>query len=83
MVLIRTINRSTSIWGPDAKEFKPQRWLEEGNIHGKAKDVAGYRHLLTFGDGPRVCLGRSFALTSFKVCSSYIQSKWYVVILIQ
>jgi len=34
---IRTINRSTNIWGPDAKEFKPQRWLEEGDIQGKCE----------------------------------------------
>ena len=67
-VPIRTINRSTSIWGADAKEFKPQRWLEEGGPQGKAKEVQGYRHLLTFVDGPRACLGRGFALAEFKVC---------------
>jgi cytochrome P450 len=64
---IRTMNRSTSIWGADAKEFKPQRWLDEGGISEKAKEIQGYRHILTFVDGPRMCLGKSFALTEFKV----------------
>jgi hypothetical protein len=61
------INRSSAIWGPDAKEFKPDRWLNEDGISGKAREVQGHRHLLTFVDGPRTCLGKDFAITEFKV----------------
>jgi cytochrome P450 len=64
---IRTVNRSMSIWGVDAKEFKPQQWLDKGGTQGKAREIQGYRHLLTFSDGPRTCLGRGFALAEFKV----------------
>lgn len=64
---IRAMNRSTSIWGADAKEFKPQRWLEEGGIQRKAKEVQGHRHLLTFSDGQRACMGKTFALAEMKV----------------
>ncbi|KAG1882722.1 cytochrome P450, partial [Suillus subluteus] len=60
------INRSSAIWGPDAKEFKPDRWLTEDGISGKAKEVQGHRHLLTFVDGPRTCLGKDFAIAEFK-----------------
>ncbi|KAG1818532.1 cytochrome P450 [Suillus subaureus] len=60
------INRSSTIWGPDAKEFKPDRWLTEDGISGKSKEVQGHRHLLTFVDGPRTCLGKDFAITEFK-----------------
>ncbi|KAG1877707.1 cytochrome P450 [Suillus subalutaceus] len=60
------INRSSAIWGPDAKEFKPNRWLTEDGISGKAKEVQGHRHLLTFVDGPRTCLGKDFAIAEFK-----------------
>jgi cytochrome P450 len=67
-VPIRSINRSANIWGPDAKEFKPQRWLDEDGIPASAKEIPAYRHLLTFVDGSRACLGRTFALTEFKVC---------------
>ncbi|KAG0700467.1 cytochrome P450 [Suillus ampliporus] len=66
------INRSFAIWGPDAKEFKPDRWLAEGGISGKAKEVQGHRHLLTFVDGPRTCLGKDFALAEFKVIVSVL-----------
>ncbi|KAG7441583.1 cytochrome P450 [Guyanagaster necrorhizus] len=61
---IRTLNRSEQFWGPDAKEFKPERWLEDSAP--RAKEIQGHRHLLTFVDGPRTCLGKTFALTEFK-----------------
>ncbi|KAG1818536.1 cytochrome P450 [Suillus subaureus] len=66
------INRSSVIWGLDAKEFKPDRWLTEDGISGKAKEVQGHRHLLTFVDGPRTCLGKDFAITEFKTVLSVL-----------
>ncbi|KAG2064142.1 cytochrome P450 [Suillus decipiens] len=46
--------------------FNPSRWLEgDENKHG-ARTLQGYRHIMTFGDGARMCLGRLFALTEFK-----------------
>jgi len=65
-----TINRSSAIWGPDAKEFKPDRWLAEEGISGKAKEVQGHRHLLTFIDGPKTCLGKDFAIIELKVIAA-------------
>ncbi|KAI6026817.1 hypothetical protein PISMIDRAFT_687877, partial [Pisolithus microcarpus 441] len=65
-VPISCINRSDAIWGPDAKAFKPERWLEPNGITKKAQEVKGHRHLLTFGDGPRSCIGKTFALAEIK-----------------
>jgi cytochrome P450 len=72
VISIRAINRSSAIWGPDAKEFKPDRWLTEDGISGKAKEIQGHRHLLTFVDGPRTCLGKDFAIAEFKVVLSIL-----------
>jgi cytochrome P450 len=69
---VAAINRSSAIWGPDAKEFKPDRWLSEDGISGKAKEVQGHRHLLTFVDGPRTCLGKDFAITEIKIVLSVL-----------
>ncbi|KAI6160271.1 cytochrome P450 [Pisolithus thermaeus] len=66
------INRSTAIWGPDAKVFRPERWLEKDGIPKKAQDVQGYRHLLTFADGPRNCLGKGFAVSEMKAVLSVL-----------
>lgn len=67
------INQAEELWGPDAKEFKPERWLvNENGVDGigeGAKAIQGYHHLLTFSDGPRLCLGRNFAIGNFKVSS--------------
>ncbi|KAI6040776.1 cytochrome P450 [Pisolithus marmoratus] len=52
--------------GTDARVFKPERWLEADGITKKAQEVKGHRHLLTFGDGPRTCLGKLFAVAEIK-----------------
>ncbi|KAG6876262.1 hypothetical protein C0993_004630 [Termitomyces sp. T159_Od127] len=67
---IRAINRSTAFWGPNAKEFEPERWLVDSDV--PAKQFQGHRHILTFSDGPRICLGRHFALAEFKAALSVL-----------
>jgi cytochrome P450 len=71
---IECINRSEAFWGPDAKIFNPARWLDEtddANKH-RAQDIQGYRHLLTFSDGARICLGKVFAVSEFKAVLSVL-----------
>lgn len=64
---IASINRSKVLWGADAKQFKPSRWIREDGIPRQAKEIQGHKHLLTFADGPRMCLGKGFAVAEFKV----------------
>lgn len=62
------MNRAEVLWGPTAKEFEPERWLEADSLTlTRAQEIQGHKHILTFSDGPRTCLGRSFALAEFKV----------------
>ncbi|KAI6040778.1 cytochrome P450 [Pisolithus marmoratus] len=63
---VSCLNRAEAIWGPDARVFKPERWLEADGITKKAQELKGHRHLLTFGDGPRNCLGKLFAVAEIK-----------------
>ncbi|KAJ7476856.1 cytochrome P450 [Mycena galericulata] len=65
-VSIRCMNQSEVFWGPTAKEFQPERWLTLDSDPLRAKEIQGHRHLITFLDGPRTCLGKSFALAEFK-----------------
>ncbi|KAK5746160.1 hypothetical protein LTR17_000894 [Elasticomyces elasticus] len=55
------INRATSMWGPDAAEFSPDRWL--GDKNGGATSPFAF---LTFLFGPRSCIGMSFAKYELK-----------------
>ena len=70
-ISMESINRSTAFWGEDAKVFRPSRWLEDAHgqngMPAKAKEIQGHRHLLTFSDGPKMCLGKNFVVTEFKV----------------
>ncbi|KAF9114084.1 hypothetical protein BGX27_000137 [Mortierella sp. AM989] len=47
------MGRDTSIWGPDAKEFKPDRWLNS--------EKPSSSKFIAFHHGPRVCIGQQFA----------------------
>lgn len=46
--------RSTKVWGANAKEFYPERWIDEdGNLR---RESAG--KWPAFHAGPRICLGK-------------------------
>lgn len=54
------INTSTALWGGDAQEFRPERWVE--NASGGAGSNFSF---LTFLHGPRSCIGQRFAAAEF------------------
>ncbi|KAF8186878.1 cytochrome P450, partial [Mycena galopus ATCC 62051] len=58
-VAIATYHRFESVWGPDAREFKPSRWLQPHPCKGPA--LGPHASLLAFFGGPGVCLGWRFA----------------------
>jgi cytochrome P450 len=67
------VNSAEALWGPDAGTFDPGRWLgPEDEKQGRKEEVKGYRHLLTFAYGPRMCPGRNFAVTELKVRKALI-----------
>ncbi|KAF8629726.1 hypothetical protein AX15_003304 [Amanita polypyramis BW_CC] len=50
--------RNPALWGADADEFKPERWLEPDRV---AHFVANPTMYLPFSAGPRICLGQNYA----------------------
>ncbi|KAF9534076.1 cytochrome P450 [Crepidotus variabilis] len=65
-VPILAINRTETIWGPDAKEFKPERWLDS-SVPQAAHAIPGvWGHMLTFLGGPRACIGYRFSIVELK-----------------
>lgn len=48
------LQRHPKIWGEDANEFIPERWIDKESKHPW--------DFLPFNGGPRICLGQQFAL---------------------
>ncbi|KAJ7486941.1 cytochrome P450 [Mycena latifolia] len=61
---ILALNRSPEIWGPDAREFIPERWEAESPLTTTIPGVWG--QMLTFNGGPRSCIGFRFSLVEMK-----------------
>ncbi|KAJ5143678.1 Cytochrome P450 E-class CYP52 [Penicillium bovifimosum] len=53
MYTTHVMHRRKDLWGPDADQFRPDRW---------ANRKAGWEYI-PFNGGPRICIGQQFALT--------------------
>ncbi|CAA7266959.1 unnamed protein product [Cyclocybe aegerita] len=67
-VSVISSNRNPQVWGPDAYEWNPERWLQplpESVLNARIPGVLP--HLLTFFAGGRSCIGFKFAQLEMKV----------------
>ncbi|KAJ7086788.1 cytochrome P450 [Mycena belliarum] len=60
MVAMGSYNRLDSVWGPDAEQFRPERWLEADTDKRPALGPA--TPPMSFIGGQRACLGWRFGL---------------------
>ena len=69
-------SRNPGIWGADADEFRPERWLQAEGESDSAyqKRLQSFRASdLTFGGGSRICLGRHLALVEvYKIVATLV-----------
>jgi len=76
-ISILNANRDPALWGPDALEWKPERWLSELPKALHDAHVPGiYSHLLTFIGGGRACIGFKFSQLEMKVVLSTLVSQF-------
>ena len=67
-ISIAGLNRSRAIWGDDAKEFKPERWIRaEGPADASSNQAFAripgvFSSIMTFSGGPGSCLGWRMAV---------------------
>ncbi|KAK4458173.1 benzoate 4-monooxygenase [Cladorrhinum samala] len=54
-----SVHRSKEVWGPDADEFRPERWF---NVTPRQKAA-----FIPFSHGPRACVGRNVAEMEMKL----------------
>ncbi|KAI0318197.1 cytochrome P450 [Amylostereum chailletii] len=75
IVNIKAVNRDPDIWGPDALEWKPERWLAPlPDSVANARIPGVYSNQLTFIGGGRACIGFKFSQLEMKVVLSQLVS---------
>ncbi|KIK57051.1 hypothetical protein GYMLUDRAFT_173469 [Collybiopsis luxurians FD-317 M1] len=73
VVSILNSNRNPDLWGKDANEWKPERWLSPLPTTVTDARIPGvYSHLMTFIGGGRSCIGFKFSQLEMKVVISVL-----------
>ncbi|CAH8344894.1 unnamed protein product [Eruca vesicaria subsp. sativa] len=62
MIFLYALGRMRAVWGDDAMEFKPERWVSQS---GCLRHEPSFK-FLTFNAGARTCPGKQLALTLMK-----------------
>ncbi|KAJ4841597.1 hypothetical protein Tsubulata_044636, partial [Turnera subulata] len=62
--LAYAMGRMSYIWGEDAEDFRPERWLKNGVFQPESPFK-----FIAFHAGPRICLGKDFAYRQMKIVS--------------
>ncbi|CAN1295362.1 Cytokinin hydroxylase [Linum perenne] len=65
---VLAIHHSKELWGKDADEFNPDRFV--------SRTYAPGRHFFPFAAGPRNCIGQSFAMMEAKIILAMLVSKF-------
>ncbi|KAJ3287428.1 hypothetical protein HK104_008626 [Borealophlyctis nickersoniae] len=69
LIMAHTMQTDDTYW-PDAGEFKPERWLEDGGVAGKN---AAY---VPFAAGPFICVGMRFANVEMRLTLTRIIQRY-------
>ncbi|KAI0086796.1 cytochrome P450 [Irpex rosettiformis] len=74
---IQAANRQKEVWGNDADEWKPDRWLSPLPTSVIDAHIPGmYSHLMSFLGGTKSCIGFKFAEIEMKVILSVLLEKF-------
>ncbi|KAJ3865395.1 cytochrome P450 [Lentinula novae-zelandiae] len=64
---VLAVNRSKALWGEDARDFKPERWLTPGGVPSTVSSIPGvWGNMLSFLGGAHACIGYRFSLVEMK-----------------
>ncbi|GMH20764.1 hypothetical protein Nepgr_022606 [Nepenthes gracilis] len=72
---IFAMGRMESIWGKDCNEFRPERWIKDGQF------VSSKHFKYTvFNGGPRFCVGQKFAYLQTEMLATSILLRYKVIV---
>ncbi|KDQ51422.1 hypothetical protein JAAARDRAFT_41090 [Jaapia argillacea MUCL 33604] len=66
IVSVAGYQRNMDVWGPNAHEFYPERWLKMGMPNEKNSSVGVVGNLMTFSAGLRSCMGWRIAMAEIQ-----------------
>ncbi|GAB9470735.1 Cytochrome p450 [Globisporangium polare] len=69
------LGRMPHVWGLDAKEFKPERWIDPST--GKIVAASAFK-FNAFHAGPRMCLGMNLAMMEMKIVAAMVLAKFHL-----
>jgi cytochrome P450 len=65
--------RQPTVWGPDASEFKPERWIDSStNTLRTVSPIQAF----VFAAGRRMCPGRNMAMMEMKIALAVLLSRY-------
>ncbi|PRQ59920.1 putative abieta-7,13-dien-18-ol hydroxylase [Rosa chinensis] len=67
-----SMGRMEFIWGDDAEEFRPERWLDK---NGNFQEESPFK-FIAFNAGPRICLGKEYSYIQLKIFSAMLISNY-------
>jgi len=75
------MGRNPHVWGPDAAEYKPERWLETvpDSKKPRVKNESAFK-FIAFNAGPRTCLGMNLAMLEMKITVAALLSRFHVTL---
>lgn len=62
------MGRMKYLWGDDAEEYRPERWLNEDGLYQPQSSFK----FTAFQAGPRICLGKEFAYRQMKIFAAVL-----------
>ncbi|ETM42384.1 hypothetical protein L914_11952, partial [Phytophthora nicotianae] len=66
------MGRMTNVWGEDAAEYRPERWIDDD---GNVIKISPFK-FFSFLAGPHQCLGMRFALLEMKTVMAVLLSRF-------
>jgi cytochrome P450 len=68
LIHVLAVNRSTELYGANADQFCPERWLAGGaDTEQRTKAANDLYTYLTFGAGSRMCFGKKLVMLELKM----------------
>ncbi|CUA66566.1 Cytochrome P450 4V2 [Rhizoctonia solani] len=66
------MGKDTSVWGPDAEEWRPTRWLTQDGLFNRSAGPS-----IPFGMGQRSCFGQRLAIHQLKMYLAIMSRRFF------